>query len=685
VHDGPLRHLIISREFPPAAYAPGGIGTYVSNIARLLAKAGETVHVIGERWSGAPLEREELCEGRLIIHRVRLDEPLPGPGTTASSRKRQLRLLGTAAFPAQRFAWQAGLLAETLVEQAHLDVIEAQEWEAPLYYFLLRRALGLGPARQPPCIIHLHSPTEFIFRHNEWAPGHPEYLRTIRLEEYCLGAADKLLCPSRYLARQVAARYGIPVDAITVIPYPAGDFPFVPRAAAAWNGGRIVFIGRLEPRKGLIEFVDAAVEVALTHDAACFDFIGDDLWYEGSLTMRRYLERRIPRPLRKRFEFHGRQPRERLPEFLARARAAVVPSRWENFPNTCIEAMCSGLPVVASPNGGMEEMLEDGVTGWIAPSQSAAGLAVALRRALETTPAHCEAMGRAAADAIHGCCGNEVTTGRHLARRAEVARRGVKRSNRLAAALDPGGTATRRAADEPGRQGIAIASIPPASHPDGADTRALSGKVRALLEQQRAAGIALVPSSVTLAPAFLDECSKVLERNPEVGLISCWVDDGARGFLRPCPAFPYQWLQDDVAPVAVIRAEAFAAAGGLRQELPLGYARWDLHNATLAAGWLALTYPAVLATTSEPIPRQHDSARDAELRRLMYDRFPEAFLRDTPFLAALAGARFRDRGLRVRDVLRMPLREQVTLAFDAMRRPRHALGWLRARWIRLGR
>ncbi|MGH7477896.1 MAG: hypothetical protein ACRELD_16660, partial [Longimicrobiales bacterium] len=65
-----MKQLIISREYPPAAYPPGGIGTYIHNIARLLAEAGETVHVIGERWKGAPLERDESYGGRLIVHRV---------------------------------------------------------------------------------------------------------------------------------------------------------------------------------------------------------------------------------------------------------------------------------------------------------------------------------------------------------------------------------------------------------------------------------------------------------------------------------------------------------------------------------------------------------------------------------------------------------------------------------------
>jgi len=44
-----MKHLIISREYPPSQ-PQGGIGTNVENIARLLADSGETVHVIGQLW-----------------------------------------------------------------------------------------------------------------------------------------------------------------------------------------------------------------------------------------------------------------------------------------------------------------------------------------------------------------------------------------------------------------------------------------------------------------------------------------------------------------------------------------------------------------------------------------------------------------------------------------------------------
>ncbi|MBF8300890.1 MAG: glycosyl transferase group 1, partial [Acidobacteria bacterium] len=132
-----MTHLFICREYPPAAYLPGGIGTYVHQIARLLAQAGETVHVISHRWDGAPRVREESHDGRLIVHRVALDEPVPDESLVPLAEgnrspfpfplpasDRVPRGMLASSFPSQAFAWQAALLADRLIDAEAIDVIE---------------------------------------------------------------------------------------------------------------------------------------------------------------------------------------------------------------------------------------------------------------------------------------------------------------------------------------------------------------------------------------------------------------------------------------------------------------------------------------------------------------------------------------------------------------------------------
>src|SRR4249919_3298088 len=125
-----MNHLIISREYPPSAYATGGIGAYVAHVARLLAEAGETVHVIAQQWAGAPRDRESRIGGRLIVHRVPLHEPLSISRDESASHQAILNAFRESSLPAQAFMWQAALLSEWLIEHAAIDLIETQEHEA---------------------------------------------------------------------------------------------------------------------------------------------------------------------------------------------------------------------------------------------------------------------------------------------------------------------------------------------------------------------------------------------------------------------------------------------------------------------------------------------------------------------------------------------------------------------------
>jgi glycosyltransferase involved in cell wall biosynthesis len=69
---------------------------------------------------------------------------------------------------------------------------------------------------------------------------------------------------------------------------------------------------------------------------------------------------------------------DRVGEELATASVFCMPSRWESFPYSCLEAMRMGLPVVATTVDGLVEMVVDGVHGRLVPPDTPAALSVAL-------------------------------------------------------------------------------------------------------------------------------------------------------------------------------------------------------------------------------------------------------------------------------------------------------------------
>src|SRR5713226_7871032 len=269
-------HLIISREFPPSPYPAGGIGTYVAHMADLLAARGETVHVIGQLWPGASRARETRLGGRLIVHRVPLDEPTGETDMDAAILDGVRGSVGCSGF-----LRNAAHLAESLVETAGIDIIEAQDYEAPAYLLVLRRSLGLGTRRAGPIIVHLHTPTELVLKANDWKQDLGASAPLAHLERCAIRAADALLCPSRFLAGIAESHYRLEPGAVAVIPYPMGDTAPLQRDDATWREGTVCYAGRLEPRKGVAEWIDAAIPVA-RDTAACFALVGGDTSVSGS-------------------------------------------------------------------------------------------------------------------------------------------------------------------------------------------------------------------------------------------------------------------------------------------------------------------------------------------------------------------------------------------------------------------
>ncbi len=96
---------------------------------------------------------------------------------------------------------------------------------------------------------------------------------------------------------------------------------------------------------------------------------------------------------------HGRLPPQEIASYYHRATAALNPARFDNHPNSVIEAMLCGTPVVAFAVGGVPYLLEDGATGYLAPAYDLKSFAQKIIR-IHTHPLEAAAIAERAAQRV---------------------------------------------------------------------------------------------------------------------------------------------------------------------------------------------------------------------------------------------------------------------------------------------
>jgi len=204
-------------------------------------------------------------------------------------------------------------------------------------------------------------------------------------QRFAYKAAHLVVANSSAAASQLRLE-GVPDAKIRVIPNGVDCqlFAAPPRVGPI---RRIVTVANLRAEKGHDTLISAASLLFDRHHDLEICFVGDG-------PLRASLVRQVNlRGMRSRVRFLGERPD--VPDQLAAADLFVLPSRTEACPNGVLEAMASGLPVVASRVGGIPELIESGSDGVLVPPDSPHELANAIESLIER-PDFAAALGRAA-------------------------------------------------------------------------------------------------------------------------------------------------------------------------------------------------------------------------------------------------------------------------------------------------
>lgn len=190
----------------------------------------------------------------------------------------------------------------------------------------------------------------------------------IALDHKAIRSADQVLCISEYGAkycRELAS------GRISIIPYPIVEDMFF-EAQPYSSGKAILFAGTMNYLKNPLTLVQAMPAILEKHPDAVLRICGRPADEEYIESIRRYIE---ANNLGESINILGVVSRREIIEMLSDSVCLALPSRQENAPNVVAQAMSAGRAVVATPVGGVPEMVDESVSGFLTDPDDSGAMA----------------------------------------------------------------------------------------------------------------------------------------------------------------------------------------------------------------------------------------------------------------------------------------------------------------------
>jgi len=374
-----LHIILLNRWFPPET-GGGGVATHNAFFAAACVRLGHTVTVIASGWNAT---RNINADG-VTVHRV---PPL------VLHKLRRIPVLGRfeRALAMLLYSRRVTALLAPFTRQSGAFVIEAADINAEAFFW--------DAKKQPPLVIRCHTPTFMLERSGALARNFQSDTALLAwAENRTLRRANGWTAPSADMAAMIAGGTGIARERIAVIPN-AMDVDFfspAPILRATTDDATVLWVGRLDPGKGLDVLIAAVPIVLAAAPRVRFVFVGGTRTKIGGSDSAAHVRAAFGAEIaRGQVELRGFVPDADLPAAYHDSDIAVVPSLiYESFSYTCAQAMACGVPVVASRIGGIPETLADGECGILVPPGDVDALAHGILE-LVHDPARRRALGAA--------------------------------------------------------------------------------------------------------------------------------------------------------------------------------------------------------------------------------------------------------------------------------------------------
>ena len=350
----------------PGVNGTGGIPVYTQSLATGLVQLGHEAHVL--------IHDSERAGTSFTVDGVELHAIRPRYARVVSRWLRGVRESVETSVAALRLCRRFGL-----------DVFEFPNFDGMGAAF---EPLAHYGRRGPPVVVRLHTSLAECLAIEGRPLAVADRFEVWRERVQCR-RADALTVSTAAHRRHMAEELGVPEERIALLPL---GLPDTARPEARMPRPRgtppsIVYVGRLEPRKGVIDLLTAVPAVLGRVPDARFIFVGADRpLAPGGMTHAAWLAKNLPPSAQGSVELRGFVDDATREHVVETADVFVAPSLYESFGLIFLEAMRLAVPVVGTTAGGIPEVVEDGQNGLLVPPRSPDRIADALVRLLTDEP-----------------------------------------------------------------------------------------------------------------------------------------------------------------------------------------------------------------------------------------------------------------------------------------------------------
>jgi glycogen synthase len=611
--DNRPRIALVSREVWPF-HEGGGLGRSVRAFASALAPVVDLTLVLPDSYRGKlPDDHPGLVEGVRYLFVRDPQEP------------------DLERFSSFYHAWSA-LVCDALRQLAQadgLDLVEFPEYTGEGAVTVQARRSGDPALASTRIVVTSYGSDELHRMLNGASLEDAEAASIAALERIALHGADVLFLHAegvRDTYEQLYADTGLAPAVISPPPFEA-EADVQPRAGGDPRPLRLLHLGRMERRKGVEELV-RAVGTIESDDLVLTLIGGDTMTGPGGGSMREHLDRIAVGD--QRIEFRDQFSRPEVLAAIAEHDVMVVPSRWECFANTAREAIALGRPVLATPVGGLRQIVEDGVSGWFTAGTGADAIATGIELLLAD---------RAAVDAMVGSA--EVAAaltprlrgGEAVSQLLEEARRDPSlaegapvRLGVTVIARDGGGSvaetlASLRRQTEPAAEVVVACQGRHAARGASAFAEAAGARIGAADACAGGELVAFLEAGTVLAPTYVERVGRAAAVDPDAACVTTWSNAAEPGVARPLGLSARLLDEDTGGELLAVRGdEAREALATLAPAELSGAGAWLLARTLFDRGRRGLVIPEELVLGRWDPGRAQPVARAAELNAALRRR-----------------------------------------------------------------